>query len=306
MYSLFSLAVYGGEAGIRITHLPEAAYRNELATFVAEGQAGSEMEVLFDGKPMTKAAFKGNSLEVNLALRESGFLVFQCGSSSLTFRLVQAGDNVALAEKEGYLYAGATPAILLAEHTIPPKHQRKWETVRLMKRLFGDPRPAVHSGLIAGASFLPASDLASLDKCTGVPAGFWTYAGPGRGLSEINGLIVAARGLTPAEIVLVALSATDQERGIDDVQFRIKLEWYLQALGTLPFRFIFVVPPPLDAAQAERMPDLAREISLIAAGNNAFFADVNRINARGDLTAASWLRPVVRRIQDTVKCEPRD
>ncbi len=303
VYSIFLLSAQGGEPGFNVSYFPEAAYRNEQASFVLEGRPGSRINVSFDGRLLAEPSFTEKRLEVNLFLVGSGSLVFSQETATVTFRVVQPADGAALQEKDGYLYSDNVPVVLLAVHTCPPKHDRRWEIVKAVRKMFSDVRPSVSSGVLAGASFLAENEKGNLDSLTGAPAGFWTYAGLSNGLSEINGLISGAPGLKRTGMAVIALTASDHERGIDDVQFRIKMEWYLQALKESGFRHVFLLPPPFDSRQAARFPDLTDQLKEIARGNNARLANIGRAGDKEVPSAASWLKPAMKEIQKVVKCE---
>jgi hypothetical protein len=297
---------FSGEAprSLKVVHFPEAAYLGERTTFVVEAQPTGKVAVEFNGEEIVETSFAGERREFNLVLQKSGMLVFKQGAASVAFHIVQPTDNVPLHEDMGYLYSDKGPAILMARHLHPPKHDRRWETLRLLKRLFSDPRPRVSSGVVLGGYSLPeGSGAPATNRPPATSAGFWTSATASNCLSEINGFIVTGtNGLRKADVLLLALMGRDFEQGVNPIEYRIKMEWCLQCLGQLPFAHAFVSMPLLNASQEERFAGPLQALRTAALGNRAVFLGSVRERKEDDKSASrNWFGRVQTRIEEKVK-----
>jgi hypothetical protein len=303
LYSLFLIPAMAANAApaFRITYFPEVAYLNEGVTFVAEGKTDSQLNVFSNGKQILDGVFNEGALELNLALNGPCTLRFQQDSTSVAFRVVQPADTEKLTEKDGFLYGGSMPAILLAQHRIPSKHDRRWETLKFLGRLFMDRRPVVHSCTLLNARIPSEWKSPELAKATGTSVKFWISDGDGSRCEGINALIANADKLETADIAVVTLSGEDYEQGDDGLQFRIKLEWYLQLLESRNIKHVFVVSD-LDAYQRQRFSDMLDQVALAASANNAVAVIAGREGARDATSDAAWLKAVMTEINKAVKC----
>ena len=93
-------------------------------------------------------------------------------------------------------------------------------------------------------------------------------------VTGINGLATIVHTLDPTDVAVIALSQKDLERGIDEIQLRIKLEWCLQALRHQSFKHLLVIPPSLVGRNTKQFPNINAAISLSSAGNSAHFVNV--------------------------------
>ncbi len=307
MYSLILSPAFAGEDSLAVTHYPEAVYKGEETVLVVEGMPNGIVRATLSGKRIASESAVGGRADMDVSISESGQLVLRADDGATrTFLVVAPDEKVELEERAGYLFSGELPVILLAEHKVAAKHNRKWETLRVMKGLFCDSRPAVDSGLLIGASFLAADELGKLDELASAPDGFWSYAAPGKCAYEINGLISSVHCLERKGMALVALSLADQERGIDDCQFRIKLEWFLQALNGRGFTNLFLLPPPQDLADAERFPDLSEDVKPIARANSVQLVNLMCGERDFSFSGAAWLAPALERIKTRIRCSVQD
>ncbi|MCK5849507.1 MAG: hypothetical protein KAH23_01235 [Kiritimatiellae bacterium] len=257
-----------------VTQYPEAAYINEQNLFVVKTQPETKVEIYLDDKKLHEHVSSENTLEINLILTDSGLLRFQQGDLSISFHLVQPSDDPELNENKGYLYSKKGPAILLMEHLHPPKHSRKWETVKIFLDFFKDTRPEVTSGTLIKDK--PKGDIAHQKTAMtqSFPERFWQHIEVTNTVTWINGLAAIVPTLDPADVAVVAMAQKDLERGIDEIQLRLKLEWCLQALRHRSFKYLLVIPPHLSGENAERFPNINASISLSAAGNGAHFISI--------------------------------
>jgi hypothetical protein len=303
VYSLILSSAFADQDALAVTHYPEAVYMGEKAAFVVEGMPNGIIRATLGGKRIASAPAVGGRVDMDLSISSPGQLVLGSDAGvTRTFLVVAPDEKVELAERDGYLFSGELPVILLAEHKVPAKHNRKWEVLRVIKGWFSDSRPTADSGLLIGASFLTAEELGKLDEITSTPDGFWSYAAPGKFAYEINGLISSAQGLERRGMALVALSLTDQERGIDDCQFRIKLEWFLQALNGRGFTNLFLLPPTQDLSDEERFPDLSEDVKPIARANSAQLVNLRCGERDFSFSGETWLAPALEQIKKRIKC----
>jgi hypothetical protein len=269
--------------------------------FVVRGKPGTAVTVALDGERIADGRNDKGVVDFNLILRKPGLLRFEQGDASVTFHVVSPESGGELAEKGGYLYTPKGPAVLLARHRFRPKHDRRWETLRVILNLFRDPRPAVDSGILVGAGFIPEEEMTNVDRQSGAREGFWTVSRPGNhSVSEINALITGVGSLKRADIMVLALSDKDLERGINKVQLQIKLEWYLQALRRHAFTHVFVIPPTLTQQQKERFQGVNERLRVPAEGNGAEFVG-KTASTKGPVSLEAWMRTVMPQVKRVVR-----
>lgn len=287
----------------RVSYAPDAAYVGEKTTFVLEGAPGEVLMATLNDESLAAASFESGSLELNVSLREGGRLRIGDASGGVEWEVVRPSRRPGLAETQGRLVLNGRPAILLADHRVPPKHDRRWETVSVIRRLLADPRPAVRSGALVGGEFLPEHVRRRLDAFTALRAGFWSVPDAPVTLYELHGLLVSLDRLPSSELLLVALSDRDHQRGLPPLSFAIKLDWYLQAVRKRGIAHAYVVPPPFTARQREQFPYVEPQCRLSALSNLAAFVPFHESELREPLTALGWLRPVMDRLGGSVRCE---
>jgi len=120
------------------------------------------------------------------------------------------------------------------------------------------------------------------------PEKFWQHKEVTNAVTWINGLAAIVPTLNPTDVAVVALSHKDLERGIDEIQLRIKLEWCLQALRHRAFKHLLVMPPHFSGENAERFPDINASTSLSSAGNSAHFVSIPR-EGEPPVSMRGWL-----------------
>ena len=286
---LLSLTSHAFE-GVEVTHYPRVVYLDESFTFVIAGSPGETVTASVGDAKLCEKAFRKNVLELSLSMKESGVLRLETGGSSRRFAIVQPHDDVVLSEKDGHLYAGDLPAVLLARHNRPPPPDRRWVPVKYLIGLFSDDRPAVSSGI-----FLRTEVIDGLDD-------MWSTGDALRKSSsvyEINSLITGARTLGNADILAVCLSAGDHALGIDQLEYRMKLEWYLQAIGA--FKHVFVVSPVFGELDGKRNLGLIRHIKIACKAHGAVLVDMSALNVPVD--TRRWLRKFQKGVRRVVRCE---
>ncbi len=287
----------------QVTHFPQEAYLNERVTFILSGQPGSSAEVFLNERKLSSGIFQTDRLEFNLSFKASGILRFTQGREAYAFHLVLPETKAKLRQQDGFLYSGKGPVILLTRHLHPPKHDRTWETVKIVRSLVGDTRPAVKSAALVGGAFLPRGDLAALGEFSGVGSKFWRHCPAGPGLFELNSLIAGRDQLQPADALILALSTRDLERGVTSLGYRLRLEWYLQSLRRHKFKHVFVLSLPFDRRSQARFPEITGHLRLAAASNRAVFIEGLFHTMPHPLKLKAWLKPVLRNLRKEVKLE---
>ncbi len=265
-----------------IHHFPRAAYLKERTTFVLSGPQNSEVAVRLGEKQIAGATFGEKELELNLTLNETGNLSFSCGTVTRVFLIVSPDTKDELEVRDGFLGTKAAPAILLVAHRHPPKHDRTWETVKVLGTLFGsDYRPSASSAVALGLDYLKPETRTRLN------AAFWKQAVLPRQtkLSSVAGLILAIGDVKPADVLVIAPGISDLELGTTPLQYRMHLEWLIQRVNRKQFPHVFLVLPPMTAGQRKCFPETRANMKLAASGNNAIF--IERDSRQGE-AEAGW------------------
>lgn len=296
---LVLVAVATASADFEVGYYPQACYFGKPFTFVLKGTPGSEVKVSLNDSEVHRAAFKGNRLEINLPISESGILEFRQNAVSHSFFIIQPGDNVVLSEKDGYLYREDTPAILLAKHNEPPPFNRKWLPIRYVISLFNDTRPVIRSGLLfhnAGFSHLESDVVA---KGLG---SIWSVSECGEAMYEINSLVMRSiHNSESADAAAIALATRDHELGIEPLCYRIKLEWCIQALLSNGFRHVFVASPALTQIQRTRFGGLKHHLLTACRAHKAALIDMTFL--KRPFKSEIWLKKFLAGIKRVVRCE---
>jgi hypothetical protein len=260
-----------------IIHFPQASYRHEGATFVLEGEPGTAIAVTLDEKPLAEFALADGETEHHLVLAEPGLLRFASGDDGWNFRLLlPAATGADLNERDGYLYAGDTPALLLTAHRHPPKHDRRWEAFNLLHRIIFDTRPEVASCTLLGGNFPAAKNVDEYQR-PDLPDGFY----------DIHRLAAAIDSIATAPALIFAPGVTDLAHGMDASDYVAKVEWCLQALEARQHEHVFLAAPP-DIADFQ----LRNRLRLAAGGNSAIFLRTH---------TDSWTRLLNKELARTVK-----
>ena len=135
------------------------------------------------------------------------------------------------------------------------------------------------------------------------PGAFWTCPAVSNCQSEINGFITTGAGaLKATDVLLLVLSGKDLEQGVNPVEFRAKLEWYLQSLAPLKFGHTFVALPTLSALQQERSSGTLASVRIAVLGNRgSFLGDGVPRRGTGGAAPADWLPLIEKQISDTLR-----
>ena len=251
----FALQLNAGE--LRFDYFPTEAYQNEEATFVLSGKVGASLTVTLNGETIAESTFTNSILKQRLLLSESGSLVFTSGETRCEFQLVPPDTKAKLNERDGYLYQGDHPAILLPKHIHPPKHDRTWEGWKLVKSVFVTPEERRISSQLRLGGTSPQ------------PSAFY----------ELHDLVLELPDAVTKDLILLQVSARDLKRGVSDLSFRMRLEWILQNLAPLKGKQ-FMVVMVFDDNATERQYKFAKQaINLASRSGGAEFASVTLIQA---------------------------
>jgi hypothetical protein len=288
---------------LRVSYYPQAVYVGEHVLFELQSIDGRPVSAEMAGKQLAEVQPAANgTAELSLTLEAPGTLMFRQGDAEMAFEVLFPDSTGTVIEENGFLWCEGKPAILAAHHRHPPKHDRRWEIAHLIKNLFTDTRPKIGSGTIVGASFMSEEMAANLDKLSGTRSGFWTRVAPPDALSEINALILSrARAASNTAMLIVALSSRDLRHGIDRLEYRIKVEWYLQGLQASRQARIFLAAPPLTARESEQFGDMNRELAASAEANAAIFVRTEEADAKTGVDEQAWLKTVLGPIDKVLK-----
>lgn len=301
---VLSLATARGADDVRLRSYPAAAYRGENVTFIFTGAPGLRVTATHNGKTIAAQELKTERLEFNLSLPGVGVLRFEGGANAFAFRIAGPREKLALVRRGGFLYDGdQQPVVLLAEHLRPPGLNREWETVRFLHATVQDTRPIVEQMTLVAGRWLSPAEGKRLNPAPGLNEEFWRLTHAPSGLYELDGLIAALPELKPAKTVCVALSANDLERGMGELTFRMKLEWYLQALQALPIKRVFVVSIPFSQPSSARFATANEAVKLAAQCCSARFVHGFFHKQEGQLTAARFVAAVQPHMEKVVKLQ---
>lgn len=302
LLSIYLVPSRGSQAAeLRITQFPEAVYATEPATFVANGTPGNKVRVVLDTTKLAEAVLKDGHCEINLTLTQPGLLRFESGSASTTFDLIAPTYNGAIRETDGYLFTDNAPAILLTEHRHPPKHNRRWELLKILKGVFVDTRPQVTSIRFIGSIFSSTSVGNVLTDATGLAPSACRFVAPKTAFYEINALIASARNPAAADVTLVGLGACDLERGIAVLTYAQKVEWYLQALTANASPHLHLICPRFTPREERRYKDVIARLTLSALGNDALLVSLATLPGAAGETAPAWAEQILKDITRKVR-----
>lgn len=285
-------------SALRVSYYPQAVYAGEPALFELQAETGLVVSAHMDGTQLAEMhPTPDGTAELSLAVEMPGVLTFRQGDAEFMFEVVFPDSRAPITEESGFLWSAGRPAILVAHHRYPPKHDRRWEIAHLIKKLFSDTRPEIGSGTIVGASFMSADMAGRLDELSGTRQGFWSRVTPPDCLSEINSLIVSRdQAASNTAMIVVALSSRDLRRGIDRLEYRIKVEWHLQGLQVGRAAELVLAAPPLTERETRQFGDTNRELAASAAANLAMFARPGQADVKTGVDEEAWFRAVLARV----------
>jgi hypothetical protein len=250
LISAIALQLNAGE--IRFDYFPSEAYENEEATFVLRGSPGAALTVTLNGKTIAESTFGETALKQRLLLAEGGTLVFTSGETRREFQLVAPNSEAKLSERDGYLYQGDRPAILLPRHVHPPKHDRTWEGWKLVKSVFVTPEERRISSQLR------------LGRTTSQSPTFY----------ELHDLVLQLPEAVSKDLILLQVSPQDLKRGVSDLSFRMRLEWILQKLAPLKGKQFMVVMIYDDEGTEHRYTFSHQAVKLASRSGGAEFTSV--------------------------------
>lgn len=238
--------------GFQVVYFPEAVVRGERAVFEIDAAHALEIEARLNGTRLDRKTVPAGRTQWALALADAGPLVFSDGVGERVFAVVAPQTEAGIETRGGFLHADRTPAILMADERAPPKPDRRWQTLFWLWSRAAEVRMPARSGtLLLSPALFPEQTSAEVEDALGAD-GFWRVHILDLADSEIHALIEALGAGTPNDILVIALSDHDVQRGEEWIRYRIKLEWLLQRVESLDCRKAFLVAPPLDAPQAQR------------------------------------------------------
>ena len=214
-------------------------------------------------------------------------------------QLLSPTDKAELKLEHGYLYNNKRPVILLVEHNIPPKHSRKWESVNAIKSLFGANKITVSNASLLGANFYVDNVKENLVQKSSIKN--WTQLHNHKILSELDQMLIDLQEVTHKELLVVALSTRDLDRGIDHTAFRLKLEWFLQKVDAMGFKRTYIVSFPFNRESFKKYSSVDQEIRLAADSNKAFFIKYSFHKMKHPISEDKWVDIVISQIKKEIE-----
>lgn len=291
-----------GAPGFEIAYFPEAMYRGDRAVFVIDAPLGQDIEALLNGVVLDRKTVEGTGVEWGLSIHLSGALVFRGSEGERAFIIVAPDTESVLTERDGYLYADGTPAILMPRQRHPPKKDRRWETIPFLTGWYRDRRPVVRDARLVMSSRAFGKVTETLPDGSDPETGSWRRTVVPVENSEIHAFITHMDGWSTGDTWVLALSDADLEAGTEWVRHRVKLEWMLQRLRHGGQERIFLVAPNLNETQRRRFAPWLSALETAVAGNEAFFIDPAK--GRHANSFQDWFDAVRNAISVHVRFEP--
>ena len=265
-----------------LSFFPQEVYLNESATFTLTGKPGEGFSVTLNDKKLGDYTIDSSGIyNCKFTFGEPGNLSFRSKEKykiqpqkepvhlEYSVRLLAASAKAKIEFIDGYLYADEMPTILLVDHKTPPKHDRKWETVKTIKNVLGTDKKKVSKGSLIGAGFIKeelSSELSS--KLDGLN---WQHYHHKTALCEIDQAIVDIESLDHKELVVLALSTKDLDRGMNATRYRLRLEWLLQRIKFKEIAHPYIISFPFNQTTYQKYSAIDKEIRLAVDSNGAEF-----------------------------------
>lgn len=256
-----------------VLYAPEAVYVGKPMTFRVQphGQAGS---LTTNGVEWVKwnegdqdvieaSVFPREAMQVQVLKEEK--VVW-------TFGVIQPGKEGAFTERDGFLEVEERPAILLAEAKLPPKLDRRWETLNLVRKKLFERKPELPQPLWIlpeGSTLpttLPASLPFSMDSKLEMPSEAWF---------RTHGVLMSIKA-EPAAFVAVELDLHDLKRGVPPQVWIAKWQFILQHLKAQTGYTSGILFAPDVPGDSEWHALLEEELESLARANGLLYVDRSR------------------------------
>ncbi|MEX2607559.1 MAG: hypothetical protein WD708_09450 [Kiritimatiellia bacterium] len=244
--SLLFLPGYGQK--LEIPYFPEVVFRGTPLTLQVAGTGGGDVRLRTNGTAHSQvSAVDSGKSEVSVILeKETRLELFAEPDQRWTFQVVRPGGAHTFIERDGFLYVGDTPVILMPDHKLPPELDRRWETLGHVSGVLQPGKPAItsiHAFLPPGSSLL--EDLPRL----------WTGNSPRithpseNSWFQLHGFLTDFTSVS-ADFVLFEIDGYDLERGMSTVSWLMKWQFLLQHIqaGTGYVDGLILGPPEKPSA----------------------------------------------------------
>lgn len=188
-----------------------------------------------------------------------------------SFAGVTPESGAGLREKDGFLYAGALPAILMPQHRLPPPLDRRWETVELVESLMQPAKPAIERLLC----YLPESSDLPKALQTLLPSVPLDQRPPDpQSWFRVHGYLCRNDAATPSAMLAVEIDLHDLERGMAPQAWLMKWQFALQRIqAETGYVDGLLFGPPYDALTHKWQPVLDPQLKALAAAHGLRFVD---------------------------------
>jgi len=266
-------SVVRGAEGPEVLYSPEAVYTGKPMTFRVQphGHAGS---IRTNGVEWIQwAAASEKIMESSLYPEEAMVVeVLKEEEPAWTFSVVRPGVKGVLTERDGFLELDGQPVILMPDAKLPPKLDRRWETLNLLRQKLFEKKPVLPEPLwvIPPDSSLPDTlpESLAVTKARQVNPEQESWF-------RVNGFLRAfPRKSSP--FVVVELDLYDLRRGMPPHVWIMKWQFALQHLQRLTGYEDGLLVAPDVPADSEWHDLLEEELESLARANGLRFIDRSR------------------------------
>ncbi len=295
VFLLCLTALAWGEESPEVLYAPEAVYTGKPMTFRIQphGHAGS---VHTNGVEWIRwSSGTEKIMESSLYPTESMVVeVLKDVDPVWTFSVIRPGSEGELTERDGFLERANTPVILLPDPKLPPKLDRRWETLNVLREKLFASKPHLPDPL-----WLAAND-SSLQESIPAPITIQKsrqVLPDKEGWFRVNGFLMSLER-QPASFVAVELDLHDLKRGMPLHVWMLKWQFVLQHLQQLTGYEDGLLFAPDVPADSEWHDLLEEELESLARANNLRFVDRSRTEV--------WKERLLDGLSQTYRIEKRD
>ncbi len=260
---LFIFLLAARTEALELVTFPQAVIQGDVAIFIGRTADDRPVETALNEVPLSTETPVDGKLEFHLKLTHGGVLTFQQGDVRHSFRVTSPEEDLILEQRGGFLFSEETPVILLPRPIGRYLGRIGWEALGVL-------------GNLISWKYQP-EDGVTLLTAHHRQEGFqeeWRRLTPPASLFETKEMIATLTGAPSSEVLVVAPSANDLERGVEGELFQTQLAWLLQWAGAHGYKQRYLVNLPLTAEQFARFPLITREMRLTAASASATFINV--------------------------------
>lgn len=256
------------------SYFPEVVFAGESLTFRLSAPQRNELRVLSETREITRIPLPaGDTVEWSTRLQEGTTLSFytqRAGEAQgFSVRVLRPAADAGLREVDGFLFQEDTPVILLPDHRLPPRLDRRWETLQHLTRPLHDPRLA--PGPLLWLAPGPHIDTSLAAMLTTQPVR-QIFFDP-EAWFQVHGLIVQP-SLPRSEFVVLEVDEADLERGMPLGEWRMKWQFALQQLqARTGYQMGILLGPEASETAAPWLPLLRAELQSLARAHDLIYID---------------------------------